>query len=254
MGGFNPFEPDNFSSGFGWDGKTVTITGSQFITDYFGTDENPWIDPKTEERGFSNVWAFTGIHEDSDRERTEKWSIGKTNIPTADGEGFERRDGKPASFHPSSQAARLSAALKDAGFDTSKLVVDGVIKASALVGARFVFKGYTKKDKDGKPKEDKNGFVQYEYFPVEFVGFQEGLNKTETAEASQELENRAYDLVTQLLEAAEGKTFTRVQLIQAVSKALAGDKDLSTIMSLVTGDKFNSAAPWKVEGTTISLA
>ena len=59
--------------------------------------------------------------------------------------------------------------------------------------------------------------------------------------------------MTELLGVAEGNKLTRIQLIQGVTKALAGDEDQGAIVGLVVSDKFNSAAPWKVSGTTISL-
>ena len=254
MGDFkNPFDPDNFTTGFGWDGKTVTVTGSRFAVDKFAYgDGSPYIDPNTGEQGFSNVWEITGITEDSEAERSEKYSIGKAPIPTDDGESFARADGKPAIFNSRALAAKFSAKLKDAGFDLQKLV-DGEngVKASNLVGAMIVFKSEPQLDKDGNPKQDKNGYDKVNYFPAEFLGFAEGAVGAKTGDA--DLSNRAYDLVTELLAAAEGTKLTRIQLIQGVTKALAGDEDQGAIVGLVVSDKFNSAAPWQGSGTTISL-
>ena len=254
MGDFkNPFDPDNFSTGFGWDGKTVTVTGSRFTVDKFvyGSGD-PYIDPNTGEQGFSNVWEITGITEDSEAERSEKYSIGKALIPSDDGESFARLDGKPATFNSRALAAKFSAKLKDAGFDLSVLV-DGEngVKASNLVGAMIVFKSEPQLDKDGNPKQDKNGYDKVNYFPAEFLGYAEGAVGKKTNNV--DVENRAYDLVVNLLTESEGNKLTRIQLIQGVTKALSGDPDQGTIVGLVVSDKFNSATPWKVNGTTISL-
>lgn len=249
---FNPFDPDNFALGIGWDGKVVTITDSKFVVTQFGLDENPWIDPNTGERGFSNDWAISGVYEEA-AERTEKYSIGKSLVPTADGNSFENANGKPgAAFHPSCKAAKLAKALKEVGFDLSRLVdEEGLPNASGLIGAQFLMKGKHIFKADGSPKMSGK-FQAVEFWPVEFVGF--AANVQQKSDVDDAVRNRAYDLVTQLLEDAENKTLTRVGLIRAVGDALKGDPDLNTIQRLVVSNDFNSAAPWKVEGTTISLS
>jgi hypothetical protein len=252
MGDFkNPFDSENFTSGFGWDGKTVTVTGSRFVKDMFAYGSGDPVLDDNGEQAFANVWEVKGITEDSEAERAEKYSIGRRLEPSDDGESFARRDDKPATFNNKSKAAAFSAHLKESGFDVSRLVVDGQIKASALVGAQILFKGHPQRDKDGNPKQDKNGFDKVDFFPAKFVGFVEGAGATN--EADTEFENRIYDLVTTFLTEAEGNTLTRIALIQAVGAALKGDPDLGKATKLVVSDKFNAAAPWKVDGTTISL-
>lgn len=253
MTDFNPFDPENFTIGVGWDGKLVTITASKFEVDYFKFgDGTPWLDDKGEP-GYANVWALSGITEDSDRERTEKYSIGKTLIPSSDGESFEHRDNKPnATFNARSHAAKLVGHLKDAGFDLSKLVKDGRPTASGLVGAMFTFKAFPVM-KDGVHVEDKGGFKKYDFYPVKFEGFNASVSSTNAASVESETKDRAYDIITGLLGEAEGNTLTRVQLIQALNKKLDGDPEMSAIMTLAVKDDFNDKAPWKVEGTTISL-
>ena len=250
----NPFDPDNFSLGVGWDGKTVTVTASQFQVDKFEYGDGTPVVDKTGQQAYANVWAISGVTEDSDSERTEKYSIGKTLVPTSGGDSFEHVNGKPgATFNTRAKAAKLAAALKASGFPLEKLVDgDGRPSASGLLGAMFVFKGERLLNPDGSVKTDKNGYEKIEYYPVEFLGFNK--NAPASKDVDNEVRNRAYDLVTNLLGEAEGKKLTRIQLIQAVTKALAGDADKNTILGLVVSDEFNSAAPWKVEGTTISLS
>lgn len=249
---FNPFDPDNFSLGVGWDGKTVTVTDSKFVVSYFGLDENPWIDPNTGERGYSNDWAISGVYDDAP-ERTEKYSIGKSLVPSADGNSFESANGKPgASFHPSCKAAKLAKALKEIGFPLDRLVDDeGRPNAAGLVGAKFTMKGNHVFKANGEPKM-AGKYQAVEFWPVSFEGF--GANAApQKSEVDDAVRNRAYDLVTQLLEEADGNKLTRIQLIQGVSKALTGDPELNAIQRLVVSDAFNSTAPWKLEGTSISL-
>lgn len=255
MGFKNPFEPENFGTGFGWDGKLVTVTGSRFVVDLFTYgDGSPVPDRKDPDKQASaHVWEIKGITEDSEAERTEKYSIGKGLIPSEDGEGFEHFSGKPgATFNIRSQAAKFTAALKESGFDVSKLADESGIKASNLVGAQITFKGVPQLDSKGNIKQDKGGYDKVDYMPADFLGFAEGAAAA-PATNDNALSNRAYDLVTDLLAQAEGNTLTRIQLIQAVSKQLQGDADAGKVTALVVSDKFNSAAPWKVDGTTISL-
>jgi hypothetical protein len=238
-------------TGLGWDGKTVTVTGSRFVKDTFRYKSGDPVIGDDGEALYNNVWEIKGVTEDSENERTEKYSIGKANVPAEDGESFGREDGKPAFFHPNSKAAVFSAALKDAGFDTSKLVVPDVgIKASNLVGAMITFKATPQLDKDGKPKEDKNGFAKVDQLPAEFVGYKEGVS---APGGTDEITSEAQDLVVTLLTEAEGNTLTRVQLIKAIGEKLADDPNKGRITSLAVSAKFNEDSPWKVDGTTISL-
>ena len=251
----NPFDPDNFSIGVGWDGKTVTVTNSAFTTDMFEFgDGNPVIDERTGEQAYSNVWAVSGISEDSEYERTEKYSIGKSLVPTNNGNSFEHKAGKPnATFNARSKAASFAKHLKESGFDLGKLVAeDGTPNAAGLIGAMLIFKAYPVLKEDGSVKVNKGGYEQYDFFPVKFVGFSKSAPQPKGEDTA--VRNRAYDLITQLLEDAEGHKLTRVQVIQGVNKALKGDPDLNAVVGLAVAEDFNSAAPWKVEGTTISLS
>jgi len=251
----NPFDPDNFSLGVGWDGKTVTITSSRFKTDMFTYgDGTPYLDDNGEQ-GYANVWEIKGISEDSENERTESYSIGKSLIPTSDGDSFEHKAGKPnATFHVKAKAAKFAAALKTSGFDLSKLVDDeGKPSAKGLVGAIFVFKALQPIDpKTNEPAVDKGGYAKIEQYPAKFIGW----SKTSPAAqvANDGVQDKAYDVITELLTEAEGNTLTRVQLIQALNKKLAGDDDMNAIVQLAVKEDFNSAAPWKLEGNTISLS
>jgi len=251
---FNPFDPDNFSTGLGWDGKTVTVTQSRFEVDLFtNSDGSPWTDDNGEQ-GYSNVWAISGISEDSDFERTVKYSIGKTLVPTSDGDSFESKSGKPnQTFNAKAKAAKLVRAFKESEFDLSRLMSEGKPSAKGLNGAMFLYKSTQPIDpKTKEPAVDKGGYAKVDEFPVKFLGWSKA--SPQSAKVDDAISIRAENLISELLTAAEGNKLTRIQVIQGLNKALAGDPDMNTIVSLAVKADFNSAAPWKVEGTTISLS
>lgn len=245
----NPFDSDNFREGGGlWDGKVVTITKSKTETKRLAYKDGSAVVNDNGEQAVRNVWTISGIAEDTEKEITREYSIGGM-IPTADGEGFTRQDGKPAILHKNSDAAKLAAALKTSGFDVNLLFVNGKPKVSALEGAKLRFKGEDRLDKDGKPKKQKNNpkYTEQDFFPVEFVGFSATARKGNGVDDATKA--KATDAVMGVL-AEAGGTLTQVDLVKALSRKMAGSADLPAIVGLVSKREVPGV---KVEGATFSL-
>lgn len=254
MGEFkNPFAEENFVSGGGlWDGKVITIIEAKTEIDAlkYG-DGSPVLNDG--QPAVRNVLSIVAIADGDERERRETYSAGSV-IPTADGEGFTKADGSPAVFHSSTQIARF---IKGAvGFDWGKLwdPATGRQYFRKLVGARFEMKGVEKKDKNGKVKtHDYNGkkYTDYEYYPVRFVGYKAGAPAT-TKPASDVLA-KGRQVVLDLLAASDGGKLTQVEVVRGIGAKMNGDPDRVAIVSLVTKPEFHDGAPWKRDGSTLTL-
>ena len=251
----NPFDEANFASGGGlWDGKTVTIIDSKTEIDLFSNgDGTPWIDPKTGEQGRAHVWTLIGIAEDEDRERKQSYSLGSL-VPTADGEGFLKADGTPGVLHKNSAAAKLSKALKDAGFDVSLLfdAKTGKPKVSALRGAKLMFKGEQRLDAKGNPKVNKNGYAVLDFYPTQFLGFKEGVAKPGNGAVTDETRAKAVEMVKTVL-GENGNKLTQADLIRKVSAKMAGQSDLPVIVGLIPRPELTTDTGINREGNTLSI-
>lgn len=248
---FNPYE--DFSAGGGlWDGKVVSITGACFKLDPLQyKDGSPVIDERTGQPSIRNVLEVVGIAEGEEKERRETYSIGG-NIPTADGEGFQKADGTPGKLHENSEAAKFFRDLKNAGFDMGLLYNRETHRShiSNLKGARLLFKAVPRLDKDGKVKMSKDGkYEQNSYLPVKFVG---STVMTAKAGPSDGLRDKAAGIILTLL-ADNGGKLTRADLVRKVSGALAKDKDSTAIIGLIVREDFHKGQPWTYTGTEISL-
>lgn len=245
----NPFDDANFRSGLPLTEKVVTVLESKFTVDQLHyRDGSPVLDEKGNP-SVRNVWSVTVVAEGEERERRFTYSIGAL-IPTADGEGFTRADGTLAQFHANSAAAKFSKALKASGFDVNKLFVDGKIKASALVGAKFELATENRKDKEGKDKVNERGYTEVDYYPATFVG-------TATFAAngnghSDETKDKAQLIVTEIL-TENGGSMKQADLVRALSSKLGGGKETADIASIITRQEFFNTTGIKREGTTISL-
>lgn len=247
----NPFDSDNFRSGGGlWDDKVVTIVGSSTTIDLFrNSDGTPWLNDSGEQ-GKSHVWAIVGIAEDEDKERRMTYSIGNL-IPTHDGEGFTKEDGTYASLHKTTGAGKFAAALKASGFDVNKLFVDGKPKVSALIGAQFRFKGVERLNRDGSVKM-KNNFPVVDFYPTQFIGYKAGSQTSAGNGATQELKDKAYNVVSELLN-ENGGSMKQADLVRALSAKLGGGKDTAAIAGIITREDFYTSTGITRKGTTISL-
>ena len=250
----NPFLEENFASGGGlWDGKTVTVIGSKTEIERlsFG-DGSPVLDKKTGEQSIRNVWSVIGIAEDDERERKETYSLGGL-IPTADGEGFTRPDGTPGVLHKNSEAAKFAAALKASGFDVASLfdMDTGKIHVDRLVGARIVFKGEARLDKDGKPKVNKKGYEQLRFMPESFLGMKDGVGAAKVGPSEEDLAF-AVETITGIL-AEGGGSMGRADIVRAVTTKLNGDPRGPQIVQQILKPEFHASAPWTLDGTTLSL-
>jgi len=254
MGEFqNPFDPSNFIEGGGlWDDKIVTITGSKFGLYHMKRgDGSAVVDNKTGEPVVKRVWEITGIADDDERERQERYSIGSLQ-PTADGESFTKPDGSFGTFHKNADAAKFASGLFNGGFDVNLLfdAETGKAKASALVGARIRFKAEAQLDKDGNPKKNKKGYEMQNFYPSEFIGFKDGV--AAAAGPSDEDVTLAQDTVVAVLTALGGSA-SRGDVIREVTKKLAGTENGPKVIQLLVKPEFNAAAPWTLDGTTLSI-
>lgn len=249
----NPFDDDNFVSGGGlWDGKTVTILDSKIEIDRLTfKDGSPVIDKNTGEPAVRHVWTIVGISDEDEKERRQTYSIGGL-IPTPDGLGFTKADGTPGVLHKNSAAAKFASGLKQGGFDMGLLFPNGKPDVSGLRGARVVFKAVDRLDKDGKPKVNKNGYTETDFYPVQFVGFKQGVSKPGNGAVSDELKDFATETVTSIIVEAGGN-ITRADLIRQLTSKLAGDERGAKVVQLVLKPEFNVSAPWTVDGTTLSI-
>jgi hypothetical protein len=261
----NPFDPATFTKGGGlWDGKVVTIITAKANIDRLSYgDGSPVLDAKTGEQSIRNVIEIVGIADDEEKERRETYSAGSL-VPTADGEGFLRRnpDGSlvAAPFHENSEAAKFSAALASGGFPVAKLWDEKAkrTKLSMLAGARLLMKAEAKLDKDGNAKKNKKGYDQQKFFPIEFLGYKGGGNGNVASSTSapqgngSALRDKAIGVVTTLL-AENGGTLTRSDLVRKLSAALNGDADCNKVLALVVREEFHKDAPWTRQGTTLTL-
>lgn len=253
---FNPFE--DFAVGGGlWDGKVVTVTEAKFAIDRLTyKDGKPVMDERTGQPSVRNVLSIQGIAEGEEKERRETYSIGGC-VPTADGEGFLKADGTPGKLYESCEAARFFKELKAAGYDMASLYdkAAGRSRISALKGAQIAFVAVPKLDKDGKPKRSKDGkYAENHFFPSRYVG------RSTAAAASgnggvggdDAIKTKAIGVVMGIV-AESGGSIDRPTLIRKVGSSMAGDKDVMRVVSLVAREDFHKAAPWKWDGTHITL-
>lgn len=253
----NPFLEENILQGGGglWDGKNVTILRAKTMIDRLTRgDGSVVLDEKTGEPAVRHCLEIMGVSEDSDAERRETYSAGSI-FPTPDGEGFQLADGTPAMFHKNCEMTKFAAYLRDSGFDVTKLWDEKTtsMKASALVGAQFLFVAEAKFDKDGKAKVNKKGYTENRFFPQKFLGFKAGVGGTAPAPVNTELHDKAVGTVLQILSEA-GKKVGRAELVRKVSAALAGDSDSNKVIALVTRDDFhNGDVPWTRDSTGYTL-
>jgi len=252
----NPFEPENFATGGGglWDNKVVTILKASAKTKMMGRQETPWINPETGTTKSQNGISIIGLADDLEFEREEFYTIGQ-QLPTEDGEGFiHPRTKQPAAFSENSNAAKFAAALKESGFDVSRLWDEKSkrIKLSGLVGAQFLFKGIQRLDKEDKPKMTKKGFPDMAFFPVKFIGYKAGVAPVAVS-VSIELREKASAKFLEVLEAAPDNKLTRVQAIKGLNALLTGDPDANKIIALLGKPDFHTEQPWKVDSTGYSL-
>jgi hypothetical protein len=250
----NPYAADEFTRGGGfWDDKVVTITGAVFklkpIVQGTGDKQVPWIDPETKEQGIAHILELKGIDAESEKERTEEYSIGQF-IPSEGGEQCVHPKKPEKRLDERSLAARFFTALENAGHDNSKLYP----KISALVGYKILFKGEPVLLKDGSVKQNKNGYDVVNFLPVSIEG--EGAGAAAGAAAvpagANGLAKKADKTILGLMVKAEGK-LTRKDLVKQISKTLAGDKDSNKIVALVVRQDFHKDKPWDYTGTEITI-
>lgn len=246
----NPLRAENFSTGAGWDGKTVTILSvraeNRALTYKDGT---PVIDKDTGSQSVIPMLRVTGIADPDGgkepKERTEEIQTGFQ--ATADGEGFVDREGKAARFRAGSNMGNFFAALATAGFDVDQLwdAANERTIYSKLNGARFVFRSEQVNDKDGKPKKDKGGYNVIRNLPAKFIGYRSG-NGAAAATPGNASREQAQSVVLKILQDA-GKPLSRLEVVRALGPQNA------SVAALVVSDAFHAAAPWKSDGQTLSL-
>jgi len=237
----NPFDPQNFAEGGGlWDQKIVTVTESKFGIHRFNKSNG--------EEVVQNVWFVTGIADDEESERQQRYSIGGLHA-SSDGESFAKADGTPGTLHKNSAGAKFAAGLAEGGFDTGTLIVDNAIKASKLNGARIEFKAVQRKDKDGNLKVNKKGYPENDFYPAQFHGYADGTTPKAVDET---VKKQAEAIVTELLNAAENNTLTQADIVRGVSKKLNGDPNSAAIVSLVVSESFKNDGPWSREGNNLT--
>lgn len=249
----NPFDESTFVHGGGiWDQKVVTITAAKTVDDPIADGQGqPLIDSRTGLQSHFRGLVITGIAEDAEYERREQYSAGSL-LPTPDGEGFlPMADGKPVRFHESSAIAEFARSLKASGYDVSKLFVDGKLRFSALVGARFVMRGEQKKDRDGKLKFNKKGYADFRFFPDKYLGQKEGV--VGPAPVSNALRDKAVNAVVAVLK-ENGGSLGRAELVRKISGAMATDEDKNKVLALIGRDEFHKDAPWVRDGTSYRLS
>lgn len=251
----NPFEPENFveSGGGLWDGKTVTVISAKTeIERLTYKDGSPVINERTGEPAVRNVLTLIGIADEEEKERRESYSAGAL-VPTADGEGFVPPEGKPLAFHKNSEISKFAADIKAGGFDVSSLVDGHGIKVSKLNGARFVFKGEPRHDKNGKVKVNSKGYEELKFWPVKFVGYKAGFANSPAPANGSALRDKAVETVLEILTESKGK-LSRAELVRKVSGKLAGDPTCNKVLALVTRDDFHKDVPWTRDATGFALA
>ncbi len=220
--------------------RTGVVTFSKFVKKNL-----PNTNPPIEIRAWEVRYQVDG----RDKESREEYGIGKVLEPSVDGETLVAPAGKDASLNKNTGAVKFRNALKASGFELSNLKE----KVSALVGARIVFAGEPKLDKDGKPKShiDKKSGKQYDdlvFFPVKFLGY---TASAQAQNAAPGVKDEAIAVVTTLL--ADGP-LTRAQLISKLSAKLVGNPNSNAIIGLAVRDDFHTGAPWtRDQSGTISL-
>jgi hypothetical protein len=248
---FNPFDAENLITGGGlWDGKVVTILSAKTCLDPMARrDGTPVLNEQTGQQAVRHVLQITGIADDEEKERVEKYSAGGL-MPTADGEGFQKPDGTPGGkFHANSEMGKFTAGIQSGGFDTKLLFKDGKTRVSGLIGARFLMKGEPLKNKEGKVKINDKGFEQMKFYPVEFKGFS---GKAAAATPGADYAPKAAETVLAILSESNGKV-SRADLIRKISQKLAGDPDVNKVLALISKDDFHKDQPWTRDGTGYSL-
>jgi hypothetical protein len=251
----NPFEPDNFLTGGGlWDGKVVTVLSAKARMRLLGRQDSPYLN-KEGKTVPQNGIAIVGLAEDTEMEREEFYSAGGTYIPTEDGEGFvDIKTKQPRAFSENSGAAKFSVALKDSGFDVTRLWDEKTkrTKLSGLVGAQFRMKAVKRLDKKGEVKLNKKGYEENAFFPGQFIGFKAGVGSV-AATVSDALREKAAATFLAILNEAPDQKLTRIQAIKGISAALAGDPDANKVIALLGKTDFHTDQPWKVDSTGYSL-
>lgn len=246
----NPLRAENFSTGAGWDGKTVTLLSVRAENRALTyKDGSPVINTETGAQSVVPMLRVTGIADPDGgkepKERTEEIQTGFQ--ATADGEGFVDREGRPARFRVGSNIGNFFDALTQAGFDVDTLwdAANERTQYSKLNGARFVFRSEQVLDKDKKPKKDKGGYNVVRNIPAKFVGYRSG-NGAATAAPGNASKEQAQSVVLKILQDA-GKPLTRLEVVRALGPQNA------SVAALVVSDSFHASAPWKSDGQTLSL-
>ena len=246
----NPF--DLIQGGGLWDGKTVTILESKTELDAmtYG-DGTPVL--RGDEPVINRVWTIKGVAEDEDRERRESYSLGGLH-PTADGTGFTKVDGTPGRLHASSGAGKFVEALRQGGYDVTKLLDESnTVHVDRLVGEQFVFTAVPRLDKDGNPKKNKKGYPENDFYPQTYVGRKEGVGAPKGNGVDPELKAFASESVVELLK-ENGGSLSRADLIKKLSAKLKGDTRSVAVVGLVVKESFYEGSGVKKDGTQIALA
>jgi hypothetical protein len=214
--------------------RTGVVTYSQFVRKQVGEYD-------------IRSWSIRYQQDGREKESFEDYGIGKVLEPSADGETLVAPNGKDAALNKNSGAVKFRNALKASGFDLSLLKE----KVSALVGARFVFQGEPRLDKDGKQKKREyqgKTYDEFEFYPVKFLGY---TAAAQAKNAAPGVKDEAVAVVTTLL---QDGPLTRAQLISKLSAKLVGNPNSNAIIGLAIRDDFHTGAPWKRDQTgTISL-
>jgi len=240
----NPLDPQNFSAGGGlWDGQTVTVTESKFGINRFNKND----EANTEV--VQNVWYITGIADNEEVERQQRYSIGSLRA-TDDGESFTKPDGSPGTLHKSSAGAKFVTGLVEGGFDISTLVADEKVVASKLNGARIEFAAVQRNDINGKPKINDKGYPVNDFYPIKFHGYADGATSPKAVDET--VKKAAETLVLELLNAAENKTMTQAEIVRGVSSKMNGDPNSAAIIGLVISDEFKANGPWSRDGNSLT--
>jgi hypothetical protein len=256
MGKFkNPLLEENFSSGGGlWNDRIVLITATTTRIDHmkYGSGQMVTRDDGTEST--RHVLAIKGIAVDEEKEREETYSAGQTWIPTPDGEGFVKFDGSPGgTFSKTSEIAEFLRRIRAGGFDPALLFDEetGRTRFSGLIGAKFHFEGIDKKDREGKPKLNKKGYVQQAFYPTIFVGQVGGGAKPNGSAAPDELRAKAVEIVVGILTESEGRA-SRAEVVRRIG--LSKDPDTNKLIALLASGKLvGDGVPWVTDGTGYRL-
>jgi hypothetical protein len=219
--------------------RTGTVTFSRFVKKTL-----PNTAPPIEIR----AWEIRYSQDGRDKESKEEYGIGKVLEPSADGETLIAPPGKDAKLNKNAGAVKVRNALKASGFDLA-LLKD---KVSALEGARFIFNGEPKLDKDGKPKTHKyegKDYQDFVFYPAKFLGFTAAAQAGKAAAGP--VKDEAVATVVELLAAGP---LTRAQLISKLSAKTVGNPNAVAIIGMAVRDDFHTGAPWKRDASgTISL-